>query len=96
MLSFSEGNDIQRIIYKIKCMKLFRFKDKYTRIRYSTIETKEATRIGYNGFLFPHSYSGDGRTSFVSIIMYLTCTIIVLLKKNGMTFNSTTILKLIY
>ena len=29
-------------------------------IRYSTIETKEAARIGYNGFLFPHSYSGDG------------------------------------
>jgi hypothetical protein len=29
MLSFSERNDIQRIIYKIKCMKLFRFKDKY-------------------------------------------------------------------
>jgi hypothetical protein len=36
-------------------------------------------------------------TSFVSIIMYLTCTIIVLLKKtNGMTFNPTTTLKLIY
>ena len=96
MLSFSEGNDIRRIIYKIKCIRLFRFKDKYTSIRYSTIETKEAARIGYNGFLFPHSYSGDGRTSFVSI-MYLTCTIIVLLnKKNGMTFNSTTTLKLIY
>jgi hypothetical protein len=29
-------------------------------IGYSTIETKEAGRIGYNGFLFPHSYSGDG------------------------------------
>ena len=28
-----------------------------TWIRYSTIETKEAARIGYNGFLFPHSYS---------------------------------------
>jgi hypothetical protein len=53
MLSFSEGNDIRRIIYKIKCTKLFRFKNK------STIETKEAARIGYNGFLFPHSYSGD-------------------------------------
>jgi hypothetical protein len=35
-------------------------------------------------------------TSFVSIIMYLTCTIIVLLKKtNGMAFNPTTTLKLI-
>ena len=58
-------------------------------IRYSTIETKEAARIGYNRFLFPHEYSGEGRgalypiraNSFVSIIMYLTCTIIVLLKK---------------
>ena len=25
---------------------------------YSTIETKEAARIGYNGFLSPHEYSG--------------------------------------
>ena len=68
-----------------------------TCIRYSIIETKEAARIGYNGFLFPHEYSGKGRGvspeyecgkripsypirehSFVSIIMYLTCTIIVL------------------
>ena len=30
-------------------------------IRYSTIETKEAAHIGYNGFLFPHEYSGEGR-----------------------------------
>ena len=57
-------------------------------IRYTTIDTKEADRIGYNGFLFPHSYSCEGQgayqiraNSFVSIIMYLTCTIIVLLKK---------------
>jgi hypothetical protein len=43
----------------------------------------EAARIEYNGFPFPHEYSGEGRgaNSFVSIIMYLTCTIIVLLKK---------------
>jgi hypothetical protein len=27
---------------------------------YIIIETKEFARIGYNGFLFPHSYSGDG------------------------------------
>ena len=27
-------------------------------IGYSTIETKEAVRIEYNGFLFPHEYSG--------------------------------------
>ena len=32
-----------------------------TCIRYSTIETKEATSIGYNGFLFPHEYSAEGR-----------------------------------
>ena len=30
-------------------------------IRHSTIETKEAARIRYNGLLFPHLYSGDGR-----------------------------------
>ena len=34
-----------------------------TRIGYSTIETKEAARIGYNGFLFQHEYSGEGRPS---------------------------------
>jgi len=73
-----------------------------TCIGYSTIETKEAARIEYNRFLFPHEYSGEGRgaklspeyecgkgnplypireNSFVSIIIYLTCTIIVLLQK---------------
>jgi hypothetical protein len=54
-----------------------------TSIGNSTIETKEPDRIGYNWFLFQHEYSGEGRgaNSFVSIIMYLTCTIIVLLKK---------------
>ena len=47
-------------------------------IRYSIIETKEAARIGYNRFLFPHEYSGEGRgalypiraASFVSIVLY--------------------------
>ena len=29
-------------------------------VRYIIIETKEFARIGYNGFLFPHSYSCDG------------------------------------
>jgi hypothetical protein len=29
-------------------------------VRYIIIETKEFARIGYNGFLFLHSYSGDG------------------------------------
>jgi hypothetical protein len=28
--------------------------------RYINTETKEVNRIGYNGFLFPHSYSGYG------------------------------------
>ena len=30
--------------------------------RYIIIETKEFDHIGYNGFLFPHKYSGEGRT----------------------------------
>ena len=58
-------------------------------IGYSTFETKEAARIGYSGFLIQHEYECGKRNqlypiranSFVSIIMYLTCTIIVLLKK---------------
>ena len=29
-------------------------------IRYIIIETNEFSHIGYNGILFPHSYSGDG------------------------------------
>ena len=29
-------------------------------VRYIIIETKEVARNGYNGYLFPHSYSGDG------------------------------------
>ena len=29
-------------------------------VRYIIIKTKEVSRIGYNGFLFLHSYSGDG------------------------------------
>jgi hypothetical protein len=29
-------------------------------VRYIIIETKEVARIGYNGFLFPHEYSGNG------------------------------------
>jgi hypothetical protein len=29
-------------------------------VRYIIIEAKEVARNGYNGFLFPHSYSGDG------------------------------------
>jgi hypothetical protein len=29
-------------------------------VKYIIIETNEFARIGNNGFLFPHSYSGDG------------------------------------
>jgi hypothetical protein len=46
---------------------------RYISIGYSTIETKEVARIGNNGFLFPHEYSGESRG------MYLTCTIIVII-----------------
>ena len=55
---------------------------------YIIIETKEFARIGYNGFLFPHSYSGDGlgathlglhlsthAETFVSIVLYLILVI---------------------
>ena len=34
-------------------------------VRYIIIETKEFARIGYNGFLFPHSYSGDRFTKVI-------------------------------
>ena len=34
--------------------------DIIVQVRYIIIETKEFARIGYNGFLLPHSYSGDG------------------------------------
>ena len=39
---------------------------RYIRIGYSTIETKEVARIGYNGFLFPHEYSGEGQKPVIS------------------------------
>jgi hypothetical protein len=39
-------------------------------IRYSTIETKEVARIGYNGFLFPHEYSIIIETKEVARIGY--------------------------
>jgi len=35
-------------------------------VGYITIETKEVARIGYKGFLFPHSYSGDGLGALVA------------------------------
>ena len=34
-------------------------------VRYITIETKEVTRIGHNGFPFPHEYSDEGRGAYI-------------------------------
>ena len=42
-------------------MVVFNFNHAPLSIGYSTIETKEVARIGYNGFLFPHEYSDEGR-----------------------------------
>ena len=36
----------------------------YLCIGYIIIETKEASRIGNNGFLFPHDHSGEGRGAY--------------------------------
>jgi len=52
-----------------------------TSIRYSTIETKEAARIGYNGFLFPHEYSAR-----VRIIKAFTC--VLMRKRKPVIFNT--------
>ena len=39
-------------------------------IGYRTIEIKEADRIGYNGFLFPHEYSGEGRGAKAEVLCF--------------------------
>jgi hypothetical protein len=44
-----------------------------TVLRYCSIKTKEATRIGYNGFLFPHLYSGDGLGAFFFHMIEYKC-----------------------
>ena len=45
-------------------------------VRYLTIETNEATRIVYNEFLFPHSYSSDKRNPLHSIrIASIVCCV---------------------
>jgi hypothetical protein len=61
---------------------------------YSTIETKEAVRIGHSGVLFSagllrwrprctkRNLLYPIRASFVSIVMYPTCTIILLLQNH--------------
>ena len=63
--------------------------------KYRTFETIEATLE--NGSEKRNPLYPIRAASFVSIIMYLTSTIIVSFKiTNGMTFNPTTTLKLIY
>ena len=43
----------------------------YACIRYSTIETTEAARIVYSGFLLPHYYSCEGRGVYnIYVIIY--------------------------
>ena len=44
----------------IKCHTICFFNTIIVQVRYIIIETKEVARNGYNGYLFPHSYSGDG------------------------------------
>jgi hypothetical protein len=54
-----------KLVHKQNCLTtLFHFINYniiIVQVRYITVETKEVTRIGYNGFLFPHEYSGDSR-----------------------------------
>ena len=50
----------------------------------STIETKEVARIGYNGFLFPHSYSGDGLGAY-GIYFYTFNAFKITINKNKTT-----------
>jgi hypothetical protein len=43
----------------IKCHTIYFFNNTIiVQVRYIIIETKEFDRTGYNGFLFPHEYSG--------------------------------------
>jgi hypothetical protein len=48
----------------IKSVKIYAipyiFSTTIVQVRYIIIETKEFARIGYNGSLFQHLYSGDG------------------------------------
>ena len=38
--------------------------------RYIIIETKEVARIGYNGFLFPHSYECRKRNRYIQYVCF--------------------------
>jgi hypothetical protein len=40
------------------------------RVRYTTIETKEADHIGYNGLLFPHDIYNTGNCFCVNSSVY--------------------------
>jgi hypothetical protein len=49
-------------------------------VRYSTIETKEVVHIGYKGFLFPHSYWGEGLGATLLLFQsYTKCINLVVL-----------------
>ena len=39
-------------------------------IRYINMETKEALRIGYNGFLFPREYPGEGGGAYNNDVIF--------------------------
>jgi hypothetical protein len=45
-------------------------------VRYIIIEAKEFARIGYNGFLFPHSYSCEKETRLFLLVIVLSVLIL--------------------
>ena len=53
---------LDKLVQKQSCSHDFFYLINYNiiivQVRYITIEIKEVSRIGYNGFLFPHDYSG--------------------------------------
>jgi hypothetical protein len=53
---------LDKLVQKQTCFHDFFYLINYNiiivQVRYITIEIKEVSRIGYNGFLFPHDYSG--------------------------------------
>ena len=53
---------LDKLVQKQSCFHDFFYLINYNiiivQVRYITIEIKEVSRIGYNGFLFPHDYSG--------------------------------------
>ena len=56
---------LDKLVHKYNCSHDFLFyiinySIIIVQVSYITIETKEVARISYNGFLFPHEYSGEG------------------------------------